>query len=94
MADYQLAQRGDDFVVSIVGYDGPRLPLLTAFDDCQAGRCSCASDEIDHLADVDADEDAGRIELTLRARPGARLDRDAVTRSVESTLTRYEGVSL
>ena len=30
----------------------------------------------------------------VRAAPGARLDRDAVTRSLESTLTRFQGVSL
>ena len=94
MADYQLAEKGPDFVVSIVGYDGPRLPLLQAFDACRDGRCTCATDSIDHLHEVDADEADGRIELTLRAMPGARLDREAVTRSLESTLQRYQGVSL
>lgn len=94
MADYQLAEHGQDFVVSIVGYDGPRLPLLRAFEACQQGRCSCSTDRIEHLDDVDADEADGRIELTLHAAPGARLDRDAVTRSLESTLKRYQGIEL
>lgn len=94
MADYQMAGRGADVVVSIVGYDGPRLPLLQAFDACKVGDCTCATDQIDHLDDVDADESKGRIELTLRAAPGARLDREAVARSLEATLTRFEGIQL
>lgn len=94
MADYQLAERGSDFVVSIVGYDGPRLPLLRAFEDCRKGACTCATDQIDHLDDLDADETDGRIEITLHATPGARLDREAVTRSLEAALTRYQGVQL
>ena len=94
MADYQLAERGPDFVVSIVGYDGPRLPLLRAFDACQQGECTCATDQVDHLDDIEADETDGRIELTLHAAPGAHLDREAVRRSLESTLTRYQGVSV
>ncbi|HKK72693.1 MAG TPA: hypothetical protein VKA86_15920 [Candidatus Krumholzibacteria bacterium] len=94
MAEYQLAEHGSAFVVSIVGYDGPRLPLLRAFDACRDGRCGCATDQIDHFAGVDADELDGRIELTLHARPGARLDREAVARSLEETLTRYQGMSV
>jgi hypothetical protein len=94
MAEYQLAEDGSRFVVSIIGYDGPRLPLLRAFDACRQGRCTCATDQIDHFAGVDADEQDGRIELTLHARPGARLDRDAIARSLEDTLGRYEGSSV
>lgn len=94
MAEYQLAEDGSRFVVSIVGYDGPRLPLLRAFDACRDGRCTCATDQIDHFAGVDADEQGGRIELTLHARPGARLDRAAITRSLEDTLARYQGTSV
>jgi len=94
MADYQLAENGSDFTVSIFGYDGPRLPLLRAFEPCQTGRCTCATDQIDHLGEIEADESDGRIELTLRPTPGARLDREAVARSLESTLTRFDGVSL
>ena len=94
MADYQMSERGGATVVSIVGYDGPRLPLLRAFDACREGRCTCATDQVEHLLELDADESDGRIELTLRPAPGARLDREAVARSLESTFTRFEGISL
>lgn len=94
MADYQLAEHAGSLVVSIVGYEGPRLPLLQAFDACRTGRCTCGQDELRKLDSLDADEVDGRIELTLRPRRGAHLDLDEVRRCLETTLTRYDGVSI
>lgn len=94
MADYQLAERKGALVVSIVGYDGPRLPLLRAFEACAEGTCSCPTEHLQILDALEADEIDGRIELTLHPRRGARLDPTVVQRCLETTLTRFAGVSI
>ena len=94
MADYQLVERKGSLVVSIVGYDGPRLPLLRAFQACAEGNCTCPTEHLQTLDALDADEIDGRIELTLRPRRGARLDLPEVQQCLERTLTRFEGVSI
>ncbi len=85
MTDYRMTRAGGAIVVSIVGYTGPRLPLLEALR-----RTSTAHGAHETDVDLEADEENGRIELRLRLREGQGPDPSALARGLETALERFE----
>ena len=49
--------------------------LLTEFQACQEGRCSCPTDEYEKLASLEIARSVGKISLRLKAKAGHEFDR-------------------
>ena len=75
MARYRLLEDADRGVsIEVTQVAGKEEELLGAFGACQAGRCSCPTDEYRKLAAMSIDPAEDGIRLRLTPRPGERFD--------------------
>jgi len=83
---YQLTQTdtGLEIEISETGEHGP--DLLTAFQACQEGRCSCPTDEYEKLASLDVVADQDTVQLSLKPVDGTRFNPDEIAACLDFTL--------
>ena len=53
---------------------GKKEDLLSEFQACREGCCSCPTDEYAKLDALEIEDQAGKISLRLRAKPGREFD--------------------
>jgi hypothetical protein len=53
---------------------GKEEDLLSEFQACREGRCSCPTDEYAKLDALEIEDQAGKISLRLRAKSGQEFD--------------------
>ena len=59
--------------------------LLEAFGECQAGQCSCPTDEYRKLASMKVEQTDNGIRLRLEARPGEKFDTSEIAACLDYT---------
>ena len=59
--------------------------LLTEFQACQEGRCSCPTAEYEKLESLEIARSAGKISLRLKAKAGQAFDRGEIERCLKHT---------
>ncbi len=69
---------------------GQQDRLLTEFQACQEGRCSCPTDEYAKLESLEIDESSGRIRLRLKAKAGQAFDRGEIERCLNHTARKLD----
>lgn len=86
MTRWQIHERPAGLKITIEDLEGPLEPVLQALGECQAGRCSCPTDEYRKLESMDVSESDGLISIELSARSGERLERGEVERCLRHTV--------
>jgi hypothetical protein len=82
---HEVAKRSNGLDIKITEIEGKEGQLLEAFEDCQAGRCSCPTDEYEKLESLQVEVADGKIDLQLTAKPGHVLDEDEINRCLDYT---------
>lgn len=88
MARYQIREDEAAVSVEVTDVDGKEDQLLEAFGECQAGNCSCPTDEYDKLAAMDVQQSSGVIKLRLEPKPGETLDTSEIAACLDYTTER------
>ena len=57
--------------------------LLKEFEKCQAGTCSCPSNEYIKLDEMNVEESTGIITITLKAKKGHDFDADEIEKCLD-----------
>jgi len=73
--------------VEVSEIEGKEEHLLTEFQACQEGLCSCPSDEYDKLESLEVDHSAGKIHLRLSAKSGHTLDKAEIEKCLDHAET-------
>jgi hypothetical protein len=74
MARYRIEEKESAVSIEVTEAGGQQDQLLEAFGECQAGQCSCPTDEYKKLALMDVQQAGDLIRLRLEAKPGEKID--------------------
>ena len=75
VARYRLVEEAESAVsIEVTEVAGMRDELLDAFAACQAGQCSCPTDEYEKLDYMDIETGEDEIRLRLAPRAGEKFD--------------------
>lgn len=77
---------GIDITVAEVG--GDKQKLLEAFRECQEGRCSCPTTEYTKLQSLEVEQSGDGIQLRLKSKPGAAIDKSEIEKCMDYTAGR------
>lgn len=94
MAHYRIKESESAVSIELTEVAGNQEQLLRAFAACQAGQCSCPTDEYQKLAAVDIQQGAEEIRLELEPKPGEKFDLSEIAACLDYTTanaTRTEG---
>ncbi|HEX7949740.1 MAG TPA: hypothetical protein VF494_05280 [Candidatus Limnocylindrales bacterium] len=91
MTSYEItpAERGLKIELAHVG--DKEGELLAAFGECQAGQCSCPTDEYDKVADMTVEPSPDGIRIELVAKPGAACDTAEIAACLDYTVDKAGG---
>lgn len=85
MARYKIDQQASHVAIEVTDVAGHEAQLLEAFSECQAGRCSCPTDEYQKLAHMEVEEGPGTVRLRLEPKPGETFDTAEIDACLDST---------
>lgn len=86
MTDYEITPAGLGVTIEITGVGARQEELLAAFGQCQAGQCSCPTDEYEKVAAMDVRPSDDTIAIELQAKPGAEFDVDQIAACLDFTV--------
>ena len=73
MTRYRTDTRDNEVDIELTEVAGQQAELLEAFGACQAGTCSCPTEEYAKVATMEVAPAPDRIAIHLRAKPGGHL---------------------
>ena len=91
MTSYEItpAERGVKIQLADIG--DKQAELLAAFGECQAGQCSCPTDEYDKVADMTLEPSPDGIRIELVAKPGAAFNTAEIAACLDYTVDKASG---
>ncbi len=89
--DIRESEAGID--IDVVDVGDKQQELLAAFQACQAGQCSCPTDEYEKLDALAITEDGESIHLHLSAKPGLHIESAEIDRCLSYTVQQVESIS-
>ena len=88
MARYRIDERGASVAIELTEVGGQQGQLLKAFGECQAGHCSCPTDEYQKLSGMAVEQGDGVIRLRLDAKRGEKFDVAEIAACLEYTTAK------
>jgi hypothetical protein len=86
MARYRIDEHDESKVLIEVAEVGKNQDqLLEAFGECQAGQCSCPTNEYDKLESMEVEQGEDLIRLRLEPKPGRQLDTSQIAACLDYT---------
>ena len=64
--------------------------LMSAFKECQEGRCSCPTQEYDKLASLRVEQSLGGLNVSMKSKKGQKIDVDEIEKCLEHTKNRIK----
>lgn len=89
MTEHRIESTDTGLAIHLTGFGDRQAQLLESFGECQAGHCSCPTDEYEKVAEMTVDAANDRIDIRLQPKPGTQLDQT----EIEACLSYVEGAS-
>jgi hypothetical protein len=90
MPDYRIREEGASVSIELTDVAGKHEKLLWAFGECQAGQCSCPTDQYEKVADMQLDSDAEQITIQLQPVEGERFDTKKIAACLDYTIAQTD----
>lgn len=90
MPRYRIREEGNAVAIELTDVDGKQDELLQAFGECQAGQCSCPTDQYERVAEMQLDSREQQITIQLQPRAGQRFDTDEIAACLDYTIAQTE----
>ena len=91
MARYTINQSDEDLTIRVTETGPGADQLLTAFRECQQGRCDCPTDEYEKVSTLDVESEEGdTITLRLVPKPGQRFDESEIDACLQHTVAKTQ----
>lgn len=87
---HEITEHGNEIEMRVTDTKGRGPGLLAAMQECQDGRCGCPTDQYERLEGMDIQTGDEGVTVTLRPRPGERLDVDELEACLEYTVAKAE----
>ncbi len=88
MARYRIDEKESIVSIEVGEVAGHQDQLVEAFGECQAGQCSCPTNEYDKLASMQVEQDEDRIRLRLEPKPGEKFDTSEIAACLDYTTAK------
>lgn len=88
MARYRIEESEKAVIVDVTEVGGKQEKLLDAFSACQAGQCSCPTDEYEKLAAMEVQRGEDDIQLRLEPKPGEKFDVSEIAACLDYTTAK------
>lgn len=88
MAKYTVQKDADGVDIQVTMASERQPQLLAAFEECQAGHCTCPTDEYVKLDDMTVAAADGEVTLHLKAKPGTEFDTAEISRCLDYTVSK------
>jgi aerobic-type carbon monoxide dehydrogenase small subunit (CoxS/CutS family) len=85
MTRHRIEEKQSIVTIELVDVAGRQDQLMQAFGECQAGQCSCPTNEYEKLASMEVEQDEDAIRVRLEPKPGESLDTSAIAACLDST---------
>lgn len=73
MTRFRIEKTASVVVIELTDVGDKRDALLSAFNECAEGRCSCPTTEYKKVASMQVENGADQIEIELEPKPGSDL---------------------
>jgi hypothetical protein len=87
---YRIQEDESGISIELADVGGKEGQLLRAFSECQAGQCSCPTDEYGKVASMDVEQSDNTIKVRLEAQPGKRFDTAEIAACLEYTAKKVD----
>lgn len=91
MARYRIDDEDASVSIEVTDVAGQEQELLEAFGECQAGQCSCPTDEYQKLASMDVQHTRDAIRIRLGPKAGQVLDTRQIAACLDYTTATASG---
>ena len=91
MARYRIDDEDASVSIDVTDVAGQEQELLEAFGECQAGQCSCPTDEYQKLASMDVQHTREVIRIRLEPKAGQVLDTRQIAACLDCTTATASG---
>ena len=91
MTRYRIREDQSGVSIDLAEVGGSPDELLSAFEECASGQCSCPTYQFEKLASMDVHRNEDQIALLLESRYGTRFDPSAIAACLDHTVNRIEG---
>ena len=88
MAKYKIVENKKGFKIQLEEILGQEEELMTAFQACQEGRCSCPTDEYKKLESMELDQKGDNIKINLISKEGTELDKHEIEQCLDFTTSQ------
>ena len=92
MARYRITEEPSGVSIEVTDVGDHVDELMDAFAECQAGQCSCPTDEYRKLASLQVVPTHDRVTLTLEPKPGESFDTAEIGRCLDHTTAKTKDV--
>ncbi len=86
MSRYAIRPGETGIAIDLTGTGDRQDALLAAFGECQAGACSCPTDEYEKVEAMDLRPESDAIHVELRAKPGTEFDVSEIAACLHHTV--------
>ena len=83
---HQVRNDGTSVVIEVTGVGSQQDDLLTAFAECQSGRCSCPTDEYQKVESMEVQPGEERVTLRLQPKPDTAFDTAQIAACLDHTV--------
>jgi hypothetical protein len=88
MARYRIDEEGSTVSIEVAEVGGHQDQLLEAFGECQAGQCSCSTNEYDKVGLMEVQQGEDLIRLRLEPKPGEKFDTSEIAACLDHTTAK------
>lgn len=82
---YRVETGDNEVNIEITETKGKQEKLLTAFQECQEGRCTCPTQEYSKLDSLEIENDEDTIRLRLKSKPDVKFDESEISKCLDYT---------
>lgn len=90
MARYRIDEEDSTVSIEVAEVGGHTGQMLEALGECQAGQCSCPTNEYDKLASMEVEQGEDVIRLRLEPKPGEKFDISEIAACLDYTTTKVD----
>jgi hypothetical protein len=88
IARYRIEDDGPAVSIEVTEAGGRQDELVEAFGECQAGQCTCPTDEYEKLASMEVEQAGDLIRIRLQPQPGEKIDTSEIAACLDYTTAR------
>lgn len=88
MARYRIDETESALSIEVTVVGGHQVQLLEAFGECQAGQCSCPTNEYERLVSLQVEQSGDLIRLRLEPRLGETFDTSEIATCLDYTTAK------